>query len=70
MTAGYPFHLVKVSGTWKWDMFSNLSREVCAQRLAALKRDALLLDALTREVHDGKITNVANVLETFRSAAR
>src|SRR5204862_3969542 len=58
MTARYPFHMIKVGGVWKWDMFGGLSREVGNQRLTALDRDSLLLDMLTCQVHDRTNTNV------------
>jgi len=68
MTARYPFHLVRVGEAWKWDLFEGLSGEVSAQRLAALRHKALVLDSLAGRIKDGSSTNVVEILQTFKSA--
>ena len=70
MIPKYPFHLVKVSGAWKWDLFGGLSREVRDQRMAILRRKTQVLETLARQVHEGESTNVTEILQTFQSAAR
>lgn len=70
MIPKYPFHLVKVSGAWKWDLFGGLSREVRDQRMAVLRRKTQVLETLARQVHEGESTNVTEILQTFQSAAR
>jgi RNA polymerase sigma factor (sigma-70 family) len=68
MTARYPVHLVNDAGTWKWDLFAGLSREVCEQRVAVLRHKTVVLDKLTSQVRAGAVTNVVEILETVRSA--
>lgn len=68
MTAGYPFYLIKVGDTWKWDLFGGLSREFRDQRLRALNQNTKLLNTLTRQVREGSLTNATQVLQRFDSA--
>lgn len=68
MMARYPVHFVKADSAWKWDLFDGLSAERREQRVAVLRHKAVLLDKLTRSVHEGIATNVAEILEAFRSA--
>jgi RNA polymerase sigma factor (sigma-70 family) len=63
MMAKYPLHLVKVGGTWKWDLFGGFSREGRDQRMAVLARKAQLLENLSHQIRDGIVTNVTEILQ-------
>ena len=68
MTARYPLYLLKIGDVWKWDLFSNLSRELRDDRMAALSRKSPLLEKLARRIHDGDATNVVEILQLLESS--
>jgi RNA polymerase sigma factor (sigma-70 family) len=70
MKAGYPVHLVRVGGEWKWDLFGGLSREARDERMTALQRKTQLFDTLAVQVHNGTLTNLTEILQTARGATR
>ena len=69
MTARYPVRFVKAAGTWKWDLFADLSPEEREQRVAILRHKTVVLDKLSAQVREGAVTNVVEILEAVRSAA-
>ncbi len=69
MTGKYPLYLLKVGAVWKWDLFGHLTPELHAERLAALEAKTELLQILTSQIRRGTLTNVAEIIETFKSGA-
>jgi RNA polymerase sigma factor (sigma-70 family) len=67
MMAKFPFLLVKIGPTWKWDLFGALPSEMRNERMAIIARKTQILETLTRQVRDGTLTNVAEILQTFQS---
>lgn len=70
MMAGYPMHLVRVGADWKWDLFGGLSREARDERMAALKNKTEVFDALTKQIGEGTLTNLTEVLDAARQNTR
>ena len=68
MRAGYPVHLVRVGEVWKWDLFGGLSYDARDERMAALRLKTQVFDTIAAQVRNGTLTNVTEVLQTFRSA--
>jgi hypothetical protein len=61
--------LTNIAGAWKWNWLEAISMGARDEQIKALQRKSTLLDQLTEQIQEGRLTNVTEVIRRFNDNA-